>query len=54
MKKILHLVTSSMLARPSQDSHCISEIILTFRRTCFVIYSYNESQRDALLLKFIW
>jgi uncharacterized protein YkuJ len=27
---------------------------LTFRWPCIVMYSYNESQRDALLLKFIW
>jgi hypothetical protein len=27
---------------------------LTFRGPCIVIYSYNESQRDALFLKFIW
>ena len=26
---------------------------LTFRGPCIVIYSYNESQRDALSLKFI-
>ena len=26
---------------------------LTFRGPCIVIYSYNKSQRDALLLKFI-
>jgi len=26
---------------------------LTFRGPCIVIYSYNESQRDALFLKFI-
>jgi hypothetical protein len=27
---------------------------LTFRGPCIVIYSYNESQRDALFLRFIW
>jgi len=27
--------------------------LLTFRGLCIVIYSYNESQRDALFLKFI-
>ena len=27
---------------------------LTFRGPCIVIYPYNESQRDALFLKFIW
>ena len=27
---------------------------LTFRETCIVIYSYNESQWDALFLKIIW
>jgi len=27
---------------------------LTFRGPCIVIYSYNESQRDALFIKFIW
>jgi len=27
---------------------------LTFRGTCIVMYSYNEIQRDALFLKFIW
>ena len=27
--------------------------ILTFRGPCIVTYSYNESQRDALFLKFI-
>ena len=26
---------------------------LTLRGPCIVIYSYNESQRDALFLKFI-
>ena len=26
---------------------------LTFRGPCIVLYSYNESQRDALFLKFI-
>jgi hypothetical protein len=26
---------------------------LTFRGPCIVIYSYNKSQRDALILKFI-
>ena len=26
---------------------------LTFRGPCIVIYSYNESQQDALFLKFI-
>jgi len=26
---------------------------LTFREPCIVMYSYNESQRDALFLKFI-
>ena len=26
---------------------------LTFRGPCIVIYSYNESQRDALFLRFI-
>jgi len=26
---------------------------LTFRGPCIVTYSYNESQRDALFLKFI-
>jgi len=29
-------------------------VILTFRGPCIVICSYNESQRDALFLKFIW
>ena len=27
--------------------------LFTFRGPCIVIYSYNKSQRDALLLKFI-
>jgi hypothetical protein len=27
---------------------------VTFRGPCIVIYSYNESQRVALFLKFIW
>jgi len=27
---------------------------LTFTGPCIVIYSYNESQRDALFLIFIW
>jgi hypothetical protein len=26
---------------------------LTFRGPCIVMYSYNKSQRDALVLKFI-
>jgi len=26
---------------------------LTFRGLCIVMYSYNESQRDALFLKFL-
>jgi len=26
---------------------------LTFRGPCIVMYSYNESQRDALFLKFL-
>jgi len=26
----------------------------TFRGPCIVIYSYNKSQRDALILKFIF
>ena len=30
-----------------------NRFVLTFRRPCFVIYSYNKSQRDALFLKFI-
>jgi hypothetical protein len=28
-------------------------VCLTFRGLCIVIYSYNESQRDALFLRFI-
>jgi len=28
-------------------------LFLTFRGPCFVIYSYNKNQRDALFLKFI-
>jgi len=32
----------------------IQLVYLIFRGTCIVIYSYNESQRYALLLKFIW
>jgi len=32
----------------------ITKTNLTFRGPCIVIYSYNESQRDALFLKFIW
>jgi hypothetical protein len=27
---------------------------LTFTGLCIVVYSYNESQRDALFLRFIW
>jgi len=27
---------------------------LTFRGPCIVMYSYNESQQDALFLRFIW
>jgi len=30
-----------------------SNIRLTFRGLCTVIYSYNKSQRDELFLKFI-
>jgi len=33
---------------------CLALANLTFRGPCIVIYSYNESQRDALFLKFIW
>jgi hypothetical protein len=29
------------------------EVLLTFRGSCIVIYSYYKSQRDALFLKFI-
>ena len=29
------------------------QVILTFRGPCIVIYSYDESQRDALFLRFI-
>jgi len=29
-------------------------IFVTFRGPCIVIHSYNESQRDALFLRFIW
>ena len=29
-------------------------VILTFRGSCIVLYSYNRSQRDALSLTFIW
>jgi len=29
------------------------ETILTFRRPCIVIYSYNKIQQDALFLNFI-
>jgi len=28
--------------------------VLTFTGPCIVIYSYNKSQRDAQVLKFIW
>jgi hypothetical protein len=28
--------------------------LLTFTGPCIVIYSYNKSQRDALILKFIF
>jgi len=31
----------------------IQLVYFTFRGPCIVIYSYNESQRDALFLKFI-
>ena len=27
--------------------------VLTFRGPCIVIYSYNKSQQDALLLRFV-
>jgi len=27
---------------------------LTFRGPCFETHSYNDSQQDALFLKFIW
>jgi len=27
---------------------------LTFKGPCIMMYSYNESQWDALFLKFIW
>jgi hypothetical protein len=32
----------------------IQKVYLTFRGPCIVMYSYYESQRDALFLKFIW
>jgi len=32
---------------------CATYVALTFRGPCIVIYSYNESQQDALFLKFI-
>jgi hypothetical protein len=33
---------------------CLALANLTFRGPCIVIYSYNESQRDALFIRLIW
>jgi len=32
----------------------VRKLVETFKRPCNVTYSYNENQRDALFLKFIW
>jgi hypothetical protein len=35
------------------EEEAMANANLTFRGPCIVIHSYNESQRDALFLKFI-
>ena len=39
---------------PKGSCYNFNMTILPFRGPCIVVRSYNESQRDALFLKFIW
>jgi hypothetical protein len=54
---VSHTEVSESAMKPQQTASLLSKnklLYLTFRGPCIVIYSYNESQRDALFLKFIW
>jgi len=57
MIQISHVPIPKMVDEKHRDIYIISVDTslsnMTFRGPCIVIYSYNESQEDALFLRFI-
>jgi len=54
----IHIIRKARVSKVTYNKIMVAEMHVlsnwTLRGPCFVIYSYNKSQQDALFLTFIW